>query len=75
MKGKSVMEMRKGTGSSGKKTDLNVIYIVLDDVGYSALGYYGSEIETPHIDSLAEKACGTITLLSLLYVRLPALVF
>ncbi|MFF2450719.1 sulfatase-like hydrolase/transferase [Neobacillus sp. NPDC058068] len=34
---------------------LNVIYIVLDDVGYSALGCYGSEIETPNIDSLAEN--------------------
>lgn len=38
-----------------RKSDLNVIYIVLDDVGYSALGCYGSEIETPNIDSLAEN--------------------
>ncbi|NRD76826.1 arylsulfatase [Bacillus sp. BRMEA1] len=35
------------------QADLNVICIVLDDVGFSALGCYGSEIETPHIDSLA----------------------
>jgi len=32
----------------------NVMYIVLDDVGYAALGCYGSPIcETPHMDKLA----------------------
>jgi arylsulfatase A-like enzyme len=32
----------------------NVLVIVLDDTGYGQLGCYGSPIETPHIDSLAE---------------------
>ncbi|UNL83280.1 arylsulfatase [Priestia koreensis] len=40
---------------SREKKQMNVIYIVLDDVGYSALGCYGSEIKTPHIDSLASN--------------------
>lgn len=31
----------------------NVVFIVLDDVGYSDLGCYGSEISTPRIDALA----------------------
>ena len=31
----------------------NIIYIVLDDTGYSQLGCYGSFVETPNIDSLA----------------------
>jgi arylsulfatase len=31
----------------------NVVYIVLDDVGFSDLGAYGSEIHTPNIDRLA----------------------
>src|SRR5882724_1006903 len=31
----------------------NIIYIVLDDVGFSDLGVYGSEIHTPNIDRLA----------------------
>ena len=31
----------------------NVVMIVLDDVGYSQLGCYGSDIETPALDSLA----------------------
>ncbi|MED1202770.1 arylsulfatase [Heyndrickxia acidicola] len=46
------METKRG---SEERSDLNVIYIVLDDVGYSALGCYGSEIETPHINSLARS--------------------
>ena len=33
----------------------NVLYIVLDDVGYSALGPYGGLIETPNIDRIAER--------------------
>ena len=32
----------------------NIIYILVDDMGYSDLGCYGGEIDTPHIDSLAE---------------------
>ncbi|WP_068774253.1 arylsulfatase [Paenibacillus sp. FJAT-26967] len=31
----------------------NVVYIVLDDMGFSDLGSYGSEIKTPNIDKLA----------------------
>jgi len=27
----------------------NVIYLVLDDVGYAQLGCYGSEIQTPNL--------------------------
>jgi arylsulfatase len=32
----------------------NILFIVLDDVGYSDLGCYGSEIETPRMDALAQ---------------------
>jgi arylsulfatase len=31
----------------------NVIYLVLDDVGYAQLGCYGSEIQTPNLDRVA----------------------
>ncbi len=31
----------------------NVLYIVLDDVGYSAMNCYGGPIETPNIDRIA----------------------
>lgn len=33
----------------------NVLLIMADDLGFSDLGCYGSEIETPHLDSLAEN--------------------
>ena len=32
----------------------NVLYIVLDDVGFSALGSYGGPIETPNIDRIVD---------------------
>ncbi|MCC7342841.1 MAG: arylsulfatase [Bryobacterales bacterium] len=31
----------------------NILYIVLDDTGFSDLHCYGSEVSTPHIDALA----------------------
>ncbi len=33
----------------------NIVIIYLDDMGYSDIGCYGSEIETPHIDALAGR--------------------
>lgn len=37
--------------SNGAKP--NIIVILVDDMGWSDIGSYGSEIETPHLDSLA----------------------
>ena len=33
----------------------NVVYFVLDDMGFSQLGCYGSSIHTPNIDRLAHE--------------------
>lgn len=33
----------------------NIVIMMVDDLGFSDFGCYGSEIETPHIDSLAEN--------------------
>lgn len=33
----------------------NVLFVLLDDVGFSDFGCYGSEIDTPSIDTLASK--------------------
>ena len=36
-------------------TKPNILLIMVDDMGWSDLGCFGSEIKTPHIDSLAEQ--------------------
>ena len=33
----------------------NIVFIMADDMGYSDLGCYGGEIETPHLDALAKN--------------------
>lgn len=41
-------------GASASAADKpNFIYFLIDDLGYSDVGFHGSEIKTPHIDSLA----------------------
>ena len=43
-------------GCSKKSENPNIIYILADDLGYGEVGVYGQKIiETPNIDSLAEK--------------------
>ena len=32
----------------------NIVYIVMDDIGFSDIGVYGSEISTPNIDALVQ---------------------
>ena len=41
--------------STGEEIDRpNIVLIVADDMGYSDVGCYGGEIQTPNIDRLAE---------------------
>lgn len=42
-----------GQEANGKKP--NIIFILTDDMGWSDLGCYGSEIRTPNIDKLARE--------------------
>jgi arylsulfatase A-like enzyme len=41
--------------AQSKKDRPNVILIMVDDMGYSDLGVYGSEINTPNLDKLANE--------------------
>lgn len=41
------------TATAQKKDKPNIILILVDDLGYSDFGAYGSEIQTPNIDKLA----------------------
>ena len=38
----------------------NIVLILADDMGFSDIGCYGSEIRTPNVDSLAEAACSSL---------------
>lgn len=42
-----------GTAEGAKRP--NVLFMMVDDLGYSDLGCYGGEIETPHLDKLAAE--------------------
>jgi arylsulfatase A-like enzyme len=44
-----------GRSLSAPPKQPNIIVMLADDMGFSDLGCYGSEIHTPHLDSLAES--------------------
>lgn len=41
--------------ASAREGAPNVVVMLIDDLGFSDLGPFGSEIDTPHIDALAER--------------------
>ena len=56
------MPERSGVAATEEKRP-NILLVVADDMGWTDLGSFGSEIETPNLDKLAERgvrrrACG-----------------
>ena len=47
--------------SESEITKKNFIIILADDLGYSDLGSFGSEINTPNIDMLAQEGVITVS--------------
>lgn len=43
------------TAQAAPKTHPNVVFIVVDDLGWGDVGYHGSEIATPNLDAFAKQ--------------------
>jgi len=51
---KSLILLLVGLSSLSAADKPNIVFILVDDMGFSDIGAYGGEIKTPHIDSLAQ---------------------
>ena len=51
----AVLSATAGESPPAKKTQPNIVVILVDDLGYSDLGCYGGEIDTPNLDRLAAE--------------------
>ena len=52
---KSLLLLLFTTALAAADSRPNVVLIMADDLGFSDIGCYGSEIETPHLDALAKE--------------------
>ena len=53
----------------------NIVIIFADDLGYSDIGCFGGEIETPNLDRLAAMVSGSINLITQVVAVQPEQVF
>lgn len=45
----------EGTGKSDASSQPNILLVMVDDMGFADIGAYGSEVQTPNLDRLAEQ--------------------
>ena len=45
--------LRAAAAAAGSQDKPNIVIVMVDDMGFSDIGCYGSEIKTPHLDALA----------------------
>lgn len=51
----AVLSSTAPAADARKRSRPNIVVLLADDMGYSDIGCFGSEIETPHLDWLAEN--------------------
>src|SRR5689334_300255 len=51
----SVATEAQDRAAESKRVRPNIVFVLLDDAGFSDFGSYGSEVETPNIDAIASS--------------------
>ncbi len=50
-----------GSGANAQADRPNVVFMLADDLGYGSVSWYGGDIPTPHIDSVAHNGVGFVS--------------
>ena len=50
-----------GSGANAQPDRPNVVFMLADDLGYGSVSWYGSDIPTPNIDSVAHNGVGFVS--------------
>ena len=50
-----ILTLHFATAAERSNEQPNIVVILSDDVGFSDIGCYGSEIQTPNLDTLAKN--------------------